>query len=516
MACLTRLFVQAKKSAAAPVTCQSFSSPALASSSLTEASSAAKTAAVRAELRQAGLADQAINYLFERYPAYSGWDVEKKMRPAIQTWQNELGAKGFSAKCAYWPFLLRHMPEAIQQLRQWLASLGVVDIDKVLHSNPGLFNCRLSNLQANLVDLQARNVPHLLHIIKQNPVILCQSPERVQSACAAAIEALDMDVLSTETADFLCAAGRYLFGSSAPVMLKRYSLFCKNFSLTKSGTKLAFTPGIFAMTEDTVQQNADTLRHRLCLSDAEIRTIVSRIPAILSHSRDTVLKHIDVFVSLGFTVSQVKAMSLLQPTVLYHDFTSVQMTEKWKFLTRILSCDLDTLAACPRMLMCSVHNVLGPRHAFVLQLVCDGVLMPGASKKWLHTRCSMSEVRMQQAFARVSTRHYDDDFKKQWRHRWLYLTEKQQQGFSIEDIAPHEMMLLASVKDTLGPRLSFLRALAAQQSNVSLTDSLTAVATLTDEEFAGAFDLPDGVLTYTADFVAHWQTTNKHIHALPY
>ena len=179
-----------------------------------------------------------------------------------------------------------------------------------------------------------------------------------------------------------------------------------------------------------------------------------------------------------------------------------------------MSCDLDTLAACPRIITCSVQNVLGPRHAFVLQLVCDGVLMPGASKKWLHTRCSISEVRMQQAFARVSTRHYDGEFKKQWRHRWLYLTEKQQQGFSIEDIAAHEMVLLASVKDTLGPRLSFLRALAVQQSNVSLTDSLTAVATLTDEEFAGIFKLPDGDLTYTADYIAHWQDTDKHIYAL--
>ena len=94
------------------------------------------------------------------------------------------------------------------------------------------------------------------------------------------------------------------------------------------------------------------------------------------------------------------------------------------------------------------------------------------------------------------------------------MTEKQQQGFSIEDIAAHEMVLLASVKDTLGPRLSFLRALAIQQPNVSLTDSLTAVATLTDEEFAHAFDLPDGVLTYTADHVAHWQDTNKHMYAL--
>ena len=138
------------------------------------------------------------------------------MRPAIQAWQAELGAKGFPAKCACWPFLLRHTPETIWQIRQWLASLGVVDIDKVLHSYSKLLSCRLSGLQANLADLQARNVPHLLHIIKKNPEVLCRSPERVQSACAAAIETLEMDVLSTETADFLSAAGRFLFSSSAP------------------------------------------------------------------------------------------------------------------------------------------------------------------------------------------------------------------------------------------------------------------------------------------------------------
>ena len=208
-------------------------------------------------------------------------------------------------------------------------------------------------------------------------------------------------------------------------------------------------------------------------------------------------------------------MSLQQPTILPLNFASVQMTEKWKFLTRVMSCDLDTLVACPRMLTCSVHNVLGPRHAFVLQLVCDGILTQEASKKWLYKRCYESEVQAQRAFTHVSTRRYEGEFKRQWRHRWLYLTEKQQQGFSIEDIAAHEMVLLASVKDTLGPRLSFLRALAVQQSSVSSINNLTAVATLTDEEFAAAFKVSDAGLTYSAEFVAQWQYSHKHVYALP-
>ena len=180
-----------------------------------------------------------------------------------------------------------------------------------------------------------------------------------------------------------------------------------------------------------------------------------------------------------------------------------------------MSCDLDTLAAYPKMLSCSVRNVLGPRHAFVLQLVCDGIFTQDTSKEWLHKRCYISEAKMHRAFAQVSTRHCDVDFKRQWQHRWLYLTEKQQQGFPIEDIAAHEMVLLASVKDTLGPRLSFLRALAVQQSSVSLTDSLSAVATVTDEEFAGVFDLPGGGLAYTAEYVGEWQSSHKHVYALP-
>ena len=510
-----QLFVQARKSAAATVAYQSCSKPVLASLSPTKASSAVKTAASRAELRQAGLADQAINYLFERYPPYSGWDVEKKMRPAIQAWQNELGTKAFPAKFAYWPFLLRHTPEAIQQLRQWLASLGVVDTDKALHSVPMLLDCRLWSLQANLADLQARNMPHLLHIIKQHPGVLCHSPQRVQSACAAAIEALDMNVLSTETADFLSAAGRYLFGHSTSVMLNRYSSFCKKYSLTQCGVKQAFTSGIFTMTEDTIQQNADALKHKLCLNDADTKKIVSSHPKILTFSTDSVQRHVDVLVSLGFTVSQVKTMSLLQPNIVCFNFKSVQMTEKWEFLTRVMSCDSDTLTAHPKMLARSLHNVLGPRHAFVLQLVGDGILMQGASKEWLCKHCCNSEIRVQQVFANVSTRHYDGDFKRQWRHRWLYLTNKHQQSFSIEDIAAHDMVLLASVKDTLGPRLSFLRALAVQQSSVSLTDSLTAVATLTDEEFAGVFDLPGCGLAYTAEYVGEWQSSHKHVYALP-
>ena len=289
--------MQAKRSAAAPVACQSYSTPVLASSSLSEASKATKTVAARAELRQAGLADQAIDNLFKRYPPYSRWDVKKKMQPAIQAWQAELGAKGFPAKCAYWPFLLRHAPEAVQQLRQWLATLGVSDTDKALHSNPNLLDYRLSNLQANLADLQARNVPHLPHIIKKNPGILCCSPEHVESVCAAATEALDMDVLSTETADFLSAAARYLFTSSAPMLLKRYSSCSKLFSLTPSAAKLAFTSGIFSVTENTLQQNADALKQTLRLGDADTKRIVSRFPKILALSQDTVQRHTLMFLS---------------------------------------------------------------------------------------------------------------------------------------------------------------------------------------------------------------------------
>ena len=75
---------------------------------------------------------------------------------------------------------------------------------------------------------------------------------------------------------------------------------------------------------------------------------------------DTMLKHVDILVSLGLTVSHVKTMGLQQPMVLHLNLATVKMTEKWKFLTRIMTCDLDTLAACPRMLSCSLHNVLGP------------------------------------------------------------------------------------------------------------------------------------------------------------
>ena len=107
--------------------------------------------------------------------------MEEKLRPAIQAWQDELGREAFPAKWAYWPFLLRHTPEAIKQLRQWLASLGVIDVDKALHSDSRLLGRRLSSLQANLADLQARNVPHILHIVRttQSYLVMIQSVFKV-------------------------------------------------------------------------------------------------------------------------------------------------------------------------------------------------------------------------------------------------------------------------------------------------------------------------------------------------
>ncbi len=64
---------------------------------------------------------------------------------------------------------------------------------------------------------------------------------------------------------------------------------------------------------------------------------------------------------------------------------------------------------------------------------------------------------------------------------------------SVETIAAHQDLLLTSLPDKLAPRWQLLSIVAKEQAAFKVEDHLTALATLSDQDFAQAF-MADGEL----------------------
>ena len=84
--------------------------------------SAGKTAAVYAEFVKAGISAEATQKVLKQYKHYLNWDVETKLRPALQSWLQELGTEQLSMQLQKQPRWLMCKPEGCNDVYLWLIS----------------------------------------------------------------------------------------------------------------------------------------------------------------------------------------------------------------------------------------------------------------------------------------------------------------------------------------------------------------------------------------------------------
>jgi len=80
---------------------------------------------------------------------------------------------------------------------------------------------------------------------------------------------------------------------------------------------------------------------------------------------------------------------------------------------------------------------------------------------------------------------FDSAFTDHWKQRWEFL--RKHMKLSVETIAAHQSLLLASLPDRLAARWQLLSRIASEQADFKAEDHLTALATLSDQDFAQAF-----------------------------
>jgi len=174
-------------------------------------------------------------------------------------------------------------------------------------------------------------------------------------------------------------------------------------------------------------------------------------------------------------------MGNVQYALLGLRWTSDTCVEKLQVLTCLLGLSLDDIAARPRLLAYSVSGLLGPRVWFSGAIEAPNTVMTSG----LFGYITCSKVSFSKKFSVPSafpSLTFDSAFTDHWKQRWEFL--RQHMKLSIETIAAHQDLLLTSLPHRLAPRWQLL---SSEQATFKAEDHLTALATLSDQDFSRKF-----------------------------
>ncbi|KAL3135101.1 hypothetical protein ABBQ32_008045 [Trebouxia sp. C0010 RCD-2024] len=71
---------------------------------------AATTGAAKAEFSKAGIPDEVTTKVLRQYHYYQRWDIDTKLRPALELWVKQLGSQRLSERLLKHPRLLVRTP----------------------------------------------------------------------------------------------------------------------------------------------------------------------------------------------------------------------------------------------------------------------------------------------------------------------------------------------------------------------------------------------------------------------
>ena len=458
--------------------------------SAAKSASAGRADAVWAEFAKAGISAEATQNILKQYNTFLNWDIENKLRPALQLWLQELGTEQLSQQLQRLPCLLMCTPQERTEVYSWLLSKGV-NAARVQQKAPRVMTRELRAVQSTFQALQqaaAFSDAQMCTLLHKHYVALGYRPERVAETLQALRALLGMPMTSDSFRETILAASDRLFHASPDTLLQRVTFFCQMYATGTHVARIAFASGVFVTPEPVMQSRAAKLQEQLGWDIEQLKQKLSAYPNILNSEPSTLARNVQDMQGLGFSQNQVWAMCTQQPSLLGRKWTSDTCVEKLQFLTCLLGLTLDDIAARPHLLACSVSRLLGPRVWFMYQtgaieapntVMTSGLFghVWGGSKARFVKRFSSTPSNPSMVF--------DSAFIGHWRQRWEFL--RQHMKLSVETIAAHQDLLLASLPDRLAPRWQLLSRIASEQAPFKAEDHLMALATLSDEDFAQAF-----------------------------
>ena len=406
----------------------------------------AKASNVKAAFAKAGLSQHAVDHIVKQYPYYLRWDVEDKLLPAIQSWQQELGAS-FPSEVERVPVLLLTKPAEELVKNQYLASIGIKSPERLRKRNSGLFRQPLTSMQSKLACLQQHgfSTAQTLSLVEKHPDVLQCTSEHlgellrlVEDMFGCADRGTLCDVMLSCNQIGLC-------NQSLDALHRNFTHFCAFVEVDHKQMKRAWKHGVFTVSPTELDDRLDSIAAQLSATTDEAKAVVRSMPVIANLLPKTVGLHVTQLLGLGFSHEQVKSMCLRQPVLLTYSYKSQLQANKWAFLTQVLRLSHDAIAACPHLLMSSLPTRLGPRWEYLLQLRLHGVIAFTGAHDVLNGLVFMTDSRFRAVYTSPHLRVYDEHFQTLWQMRWNSLLVDQQ--LSFQDIADNPDVLRISAKD---------------------------------------------------------------------
>ncbi len=450
---------------------------------------AGKADAVSAEFAKAGVSAELTQIILKQYKPYLNWDIDTKLRPALQLWLQELGSEQLSHQLQKVRRLLACTPIECNEVYSWLASKGV-NAARVQQKAPLVMTREIGAVQSTFEALQqaaACSDEQMCTLLHKHSVALAYGPERVLDTLQVVSTMLSMPMTSDSFREALLAASSRLFLQRPDTLHQRIAFYCRMYGTGPHVARSAFMTGVFTTPEPVMQSRAAKLQEQLGWDSKQLKQKLSANPNSLKLQPSTIACNVQALQSAGFSQAQVWAMCTQQPALLGLKWTSDRSVEKLQFLTCLLGLTFDDIAAKHSVLTRSVDRHLGPRVGFLFQRGAidapNNIVTSGIFSCILHPEAVFS--KRFSAPSAFPTLVFDSAFIDHWKRRWGFL--RQHMKLSVETIAAHQDLLLTSLPDRLAPRWQLLSSIASEQAAFKAEDHLTALATLSDQDFAQAF-----------------------------
>ncbi|KAA6421131.1 MAG: hypothetical protein FRX49_08830 [Trebouxia sp. A1-2] len=135
----------------------------------------------KAEFAKAGISAEATQAILDQYKTYLNWDIETKLRPALQSWLQELGAEQLSQQLRKVRRLLACKPQECNEVYLWLSSKGI-NAERVQQRAPVVMTRDIKAVQATFEALQqatALSDAQMCTLLHKHSAALAYGPERV-------------------------------------------------------------------------------------------------------------------------------------------------------------------------------------------------------------------------------------------------------------------------------------------------------------------------------------------------
>ena len=459
----------------------------------------ADTDAVRAEFVKAGLTDEVIAKALKSYKFYLHWDPDTKLRPALQLWLKHLGSQQLSERLSKYPQLLLSTPDECNDVYLWLTSVGI-DAKRIQRKAPTVMARKLIEVQNTLQAIQQGLLlrdDELPAFFKRHARSLGLSPDRVTHTLQVVAELLAVPVASKEMQDVIKVCSERLFMPDPTVLHHRISYFCEEFKGGQHAAKAALKQNVYQASVETMRARAAELKAMLGWTADELNPCLNFFPMILGCKSATVANNIQKLQAHSFTSAQAVKIYASYPSLAGYDWRSPLGVEKLEYLMLILQLTTGQIASQYVLLGSSLEQKLGPRAEFLYRSRAVLPDTPIAVSGFASYVSHLSDAKFAARFNLASISPpliYDADFKRHWQHRWRFL--RHDMGLSIMDISVCRALLFTSLPNTLAPRWRFLTLLQAAQADFKAAEHLTALATLSDAQFARTFDAVHAGLVY--------------------